>query len=71
MDEGDESVRVQARALNQYLAGRATKLLVAQAEQVSASHCARCGEEIPEPRRQAVKGVQLCIDCQTLSEQKR
>ncbi|ABZ75898.1 transcriptional regulator, TraR/DksA family [Shewanella halifaxensis HAW-EB4] len=68
MDEGDESVRVQARALNQYLAGRATKLLVAKA---SASYCARCGEDIPEPRRQAVKGVQLCIDCQTLSERKQ
>ncbi|MGS0691183.1 TraR/DksA C4-type zinc finger protein [Shewanella sp. 30m-9] len=68
MDEGDESVRVQARALNQYLAGRASSQLVAT---VSASHCIECGEDIPEPRRQAVKGVQLCIDCQTLSEQKR
>ena len=30
----------------------------------SLSQCADCGEEIPEPRRLAVPGVKLCIDCQ-------
>lgn len=29
---------------------------------VSANEC-QCGEEIPEGRRQAIPGVQLCIDC--------
>ncbi len=29
----------------------------------SLTHCAECGEEIPEARRQAVPGVKLCIDC--------
>lgn len=28
------------------------------------SHCAECGEEIPEGRRQAVPGVRLCVACQ-------
>lgn len=28
------------------------------------THCAECGEEIPEPRRQAVPGVRLCVACQ-------
>lgn len=28
------------------------------------SHCAECGEEIPEARRQAVPGVRLCVACQ-------
>lgn len=31
----------------------------------SASHCIDCDEPIPEARRQAVPGVQLCVECQT------
>lgn len=30
----------------------------------SAYECAECGEAIPEARRQALPGVQLCIACQ-------
>lgn len=30
----------------------------------SREFCADCDEPIPEARRQAVPGVQLCIDCQ-------
>jgi phage/conjugal plasmid C-4 type zinc finger TraR family protein len=30
----------------------------------SATHCDDCGEAIPEPRREAVAGVRLCIACQ-------
>lgn len=30
----------------------------------SFTHCAECDEPIPEPRRQAIPGVKLCIDCQ-------
>lgn len=30
----------------------------------SLTHCAECEEEIPEPRRKAIPGVKLCIDCQ-------
>lgn len=29
----------------------------------SRSHCAECEEPIPEPRREAIPGVKLCIDC--------
>ena len=28
------------------------------------THCAQCGTAIPEPRRQAVAGVRLCLSCQ-------
>jgi phage/conjugal plasmid C-4 type zinc finger TraR family protein len=31
----------------------------------SLTHCAECDEPIPEPRRQALPGVKLCIDCQS------
>lgn len=30
----------------------------------SRTHCADCDEPIPEPRRNAVPGVKLCIECQ-------
>lgn len=30
----------------------------------SLSHCAECGEEIPQGRRQAIPGVRLCVACQ-------
>lgn len=30
----------------------------------SLTHCAECGEAIPEARRQAVPGVRLCVACQ-------
>ena len=28
------------------------------------THCAECGAEIPQPRRDAIPGVRLCITCQ-------
>jgi phage/conjugal plasmid C-4 type zinc finger TraR family protein len=30
----------------------------------SCSHCAECEEPIPEARRLAIPGVQLCVQCQ-------
>lgn len=30
----------------------------------SATECVDCGDPIPEPRRVALPGVKLCIDCQ-------
>lgn len=30
----------------------------------SLSHCAECGEPIPQARRQALPGVRFCIHCQ-------
>lgn len=34
----------------------------------SRSRCAECGEPIPQARREAVPGVQLCIDCREQRE---
>lgn len=31
----------------------------------SLSYCEECGEEIPLARREAVKGVRLCVACQS------
>lgn len=38
---------------------------------VSATNCAECECEIPRPRREAVKGCQLCVDCQQIAEVRR
>jgi phage/conjugal plasmid C-4 type zinc finger TraR family protein len=35
----------------------------------SLSECEQCGEIIPEPRRRAVAGCRLCIDCARKAEQ--
>lgn len=34
----------------------------------SALICTRCDEPIPEGRREAWPGVQLCVECQDLAE---
>lgn len=31
----------------------------------SAQYCRICGEDIPEKRREAVPGVQTCVQCQS------
>jgi len=36
----------------------------------SASHCVECEASIPEKRRQAVPGVQMCIQCQQQLDEK-
>lgn len=35
----------------------------------SARECSECGDLIPEGRRQALPGVQLCISCQEQRDQ--
>ena len=30
---------------------------------ISATHCADCGDELDQRRREAVPGCQLCVDC--------
>lgn len=32
------------------------------------THCAECGEEIPEARRRVVPGVRTCIECQSAQD---
>ena len=35
---------------------------------ISAKECEECGEDIPEDRREAVKGVKVCAPCGALVE---
>lgn len=34
----------------------------------SLTHCRECGNIIPEPRRKAMPGVSLCVECQSALE---
>ncbi|WP_219702287.1 DksA/TraR family C4-type zinc finger protein [Marinomonas lutimaris] len=36
----------------------------------SLTHCEECDTVIPEPRRKAIQGVRLCIQCQSEQEKK-
>ncbi|WP_010486879.1 TraR/DksA family transcriptional regulator [Pseudomonas sp. S9] len=54
-----------AEELSRALAGR----VVFQGN--SATHCIDCDCEIPLLRREAVPGVQLCIDCAEIKEARR
>ena len=51
------------------IAGVRRKLLE-QAAQPSAEECEECGDEIPQARRLAVPGVQLCVFCQEKLERR-
>ncbi len=35
------------------------------------SHCQNCEAEIPEARRQAVPGVELCVKCQQAEDEQQ
>ncbi len=35
---------------------------------VSLTHCLECGEKIPEKRRQAEPGCELCVKCKSWEE---
>jgi phage/conjugal plasmid C-4 type zinc finger TraR family protein len=37
----------------------------------SLTHCAECGEEIPEARRLAIPGVKLCVECMSSRDSRR
>lgn len=64
MDDADLAVKHEQRAEERAKARR----LSAKPAKSSASHCIECGEAISQARQQAVPGVELCIECQTLEE---
>lgn len=56
-DVCDEADIVIEEALNRTLAQ------IPRYTGISAKECEECGEDIPEGRRNAVKGVKLCVGC--------
>lgn len=66
MNAVDLVTREQLRAEHRFEQQR--KAIAAKPVPQSATECAECGNEIPEGRRRAIKGVQLCTECQQLTE---
>lgn len=66
MDAVDLVTREQLRAEHRYEQQR--KAIAAKPVPQSATECAECGDEIPKRRRELIKGVQLCTECQQQTE---
>lgn len=62
MDIADEACEIQAMYNRLALAN------IIRPCGESAEYCEDCDEPIPLARRQAIKGVRRCIDCQALYE---
>ncbi len=62
-DASATETKFQQMALANHLAG--TKL---SANTESQTHCLECEEEIPQGRRDAIKGCTLCTTCQAERE---
>ena len=56
-EEQDRADALESQAIRAGLAGKSVD--------DSAILCSVCDEPIPEERRQALPGVQTCVDCQT------
>jgi phage/conjugal plasmid C-4 type zinc finger TraR family protein len=64
MDEAqfEQAQRLQDERLQHAIANRV------QYQGESAEECGSCGVDIPQARRLAVPGCQMCFDCQSLQE---
>jgi phage/conjugal plasmid C-4 type zinc finger TraR family protein len=61
----DDAVNDQIEVSTAEAVARARARAARAAEAPSAEFCAECGDPIPEARRRAVPGVQLCVTCQS------
>lgn len=68
--EESEFGQLQAMHLNMNALAAVQRQLAEQAQNASAEFCEDCGEPIPEARRLAIPGVQLCVHCKSHRERK-
>ena len=69
-EEEAEIAQIQNLFSNQNAIDTVRRQIAKQAELPSAEFCIECGEEIPEARRKAILGVQLCIFCKERAERR-
>jgi phage/conjugal plasmid C-4 type zinc finger TraR family protein len=67
-EEESEMAQLHSIHIHMNAVAEVRKRLEEQKSLPSLSNCEECGEEIPLARQQAVPGVRLCIDCQSLTE---
>jgi phage/conjugal plasmid C-4 type zinc finger TraR family protein len=71
VNEEQELAQLNSLISNQQAIGKVQEALAKQRSQPSLSECEDCGEDIPEARRLAQRGVTRCIYCQELFERKQ
>lgn len=69
-EEEAEMAQLHSIHMHMNAVANVQRKLEKQAEVPSAEECIMCGEEIPQARREAVKGVQRCVSCQELRDKK-
>jgi RNA polymerase-binding transcription factor DksA len=69
-EEEAEMAQIHSIHLHMNAVANVQRQLEKQRQMASAEDCVECGESIPEARRLAVPGVQLCIYCKSKSEQR-
>ena len=70
-EEEAEIAQIQTLFTNQNAVAEVQKRLAEQRQRPSAEFCEECGADIPQARREAIPGVQLCVDCQSRAERLR
>lgn len=71
VSEEQEQAQVNALIQNANAVAAVQAALAKQRSQPSLSECEDCGEDIPEQRRLAMRGITRCIYCQGLLERKQ
>jgi phage/conjugal plasmid C-4 type zinc finger TraR family protein len=71
VSEEQEQAQVNALIQNANAVAAVQAALAKQRSQPSLSECEDCGEDIPEQRRLAMRGITRCIFCQGLFERKK
>ncbi len=69
-EEEAEMAQLHSIHLHLNAIGKVQDALAKQREQPSLEECEDCGDEIPEQRRIAIRGVTRCVHCQELVERK-
>lgn len=67
-EEEAEVAQINSLIMNMNAERALRDQLAKQRSQPSAEFCEECGEDIPQARREAIPGVQLCVYCQTKLE---
>ena len=67
-EEEAEMGQLHAIHLNLNAVADVQRRLAEQAAQPSLEECEDCGDDIPQARRQAIRGCTRCVWCQELAE---
>ena len=71
MDDVDRATaRAEEELARAILAARGVISPSVVSDRESAVECVKCGDDIPQARRTALPGVQLCIDCAERAERR-